>query len=66
MPPPCFNFSFLMIDEHRAMLFGGMQRSGERTNEAYVLDLSIMVRGKNNFNIISIDYFLFNKYTALV
>ena len=41
-PPPCFDFSFTMVDESHAVLFGGFSDSG-RTNDVYMLDLSRMV-----------------------
>lgn len=41
-PPPCSDFSFTMIDDHRAVLFGGM--SGQSyCNHTFVLDLQTMV-----------------------
>ena len=43
-PPPCSAFTLTMIDNHRAVLFGGWQ-GGHRSNDAYILDMSIMVRG---------------------
>ena len=42
-PPPCAVFSLTVIDNHRAILFGGMQ-AGCFSNDAYILDLSTMVR----------------------
>ena len=41
-PPPCHDFSFTMVDESHAVLFGGFSDSG-RTNDVYMLDLSRMV-----------------------
>ena len=41
-PPPCEYFSFTMVDESHAVLFGGSSDSG-RTNDVYMLDLSRMV-----------------------
>ena len=41
-PPPCSHFSFTMVDESHAVLFGGHSGSG-RTNDVYMLDLSRMV-----------------------
>ena len=41
-PPPCASFSLTMIDNHQAMLFGGMQ-AGNISNDAYTLDLATMV-----------------------
>ena len=44
-PPPCSAFSFTMIDDHHAVLFGGVQFDGGKkwTNDTYILDLKIMV-----------------------
>ena len=43
-PPPCSNFSLTMIDDHRAVLFGGQQPPGPTsTEEVYILDLTGMV-----------------------
>ena len=43
-PPPCSRFSLTMIDDHRAVLFGGQQPPGPRLNkEVYILDLTGMV-----------------------
>ena len=41
-PPPCQNFSFTMVDESHAVLFGGSSDS-RWTNDVYMLDLSRMV-----------------------
>ena len=41
-PPPCIYFSFTMVDESHAVLFGGYSDSG-LTNDVYMLDLSRMV-----------------------
>ena len=41
-PPPCQDFSFTMVDESHAVLFGGVSGSG-KTNDVYMLDLSRMV-----------------------
>ena len=41
-PPPCSHFSFTMVDESHAVLFGGISGSGF-TNDVYMLDLSRMV-----------------------
>ena len=41
-PPPCSDFSFTMVDEFHAVLFGGDSDSGD-TNDVYMLDLSRMV-----------------------
>ena len=48
-PPPCVSFSLTMIDNHRAVLFGGGQ-AGNRSNDAYTLDLATMVGILNYFN----------------
>ena len=42
-PPPCGNFSLTKIDDHRAVLFGGISPSEWSTNEVYILDLTGMV-----------------------
>ena len=42
-PPPCNYFSFTMVDDHRAVLFGGFQGGKRRTNDVYLLDLIFMV-----------------------
>ena len=43
-PPPCSKFSLTMIDDHRAVLFGGQIPPGARaTNDGYILDLTGMV-----------------------
>ena len=41
-PPPCFGFSLTMIDNHRAVLFGGIH-ADYKSNDAYILDLATMV-----------------------
>ena len=43
-PPPCSDFSFTMIDDHHAVLFGGVQSDDKLkcTNDVYILDLKIM------------------------
>ena len=40
-PPPCTSFSLTMIDDRRAVLFGGLQPPA--TKEVYILDLTGMV-----------------------
>ena len=43
-PPPCAGFSFTMIDDHHAVLFGGSHApEGKKSNDVYVVDLSRMV-----------------------
>ena len=42
-PPPCQDFSFTMVDESHAVLFGGDHSGSGRTNDVYMLDLSRMV-----------------------
>jgi hypothetical protein len=42
-PPPCRGFSLTMLDNHRAVLFGGSQPSGHKSNDVYILDLAQMV-----------------------
>ena len=41
-PPPCSSFSLTMIDDHRAVLFGGKTKP-RTTKEVYILDLTGMV-----------------------
>ena len=43
-PPPCAAFSFTMIDGHHAVLFGGYQTGIGKSNDAFILDLTTMVR----------------------
>ncbi|XP_064393168.1 uncharacterized protein LOC135340740 isoform X2 [Halichondria panicea] len=42
-PPPCSHFTFTMVDQHRAVLFGGIQ-SGRRgrLNEVYLFNFNTM------------------------
>ena len=42
-PPPCSNFSFTIVDDHRAVLFGGFQGGKGTTKDVYILDLRSMV-----------------------
>ena len=42
-PPPCEYFSFTMVDESHAVLFGGVHSGSGYTNDVYMLDLSRMV-----------------------
>ena len=42
-PPPCDSFSLTMIDDHQAVMFGGIH-SGGTSNDVYILDLTRMVR----------------------
>ena len=47
-PPPCSAFTFTMIDDNHAVLFGGFQAPGPKeTNDVYILDLARMVRTSN-------------------
>ena len=41
-PPTCAGFSLTMIDEERAVMFGGKDRR-DYLNDAYVLHMSTMV-----------------------
>ncbi len=41
-PPPCSDFSLTMIDLHRVVLFGGIQKCDGGT-DTYILDLPSMV-----------------------
>ena len=42
-PPPCSSLTLTMIDDHRAVLFGGRQPPGRSTKDGYILDLTGMV-----------------------
>ena len=42
-PPPCAGFSLTMIDEERAVMFGGEDRRDYILNDVYVLHMSTMV-----------------------
>ena len=41
--PPCSSFSFTMVNESHAVLFGGFHSGSGWTNDVYMLDLSRMV-----------------------
>ncbi|XP_064393790.1 uncharacterized protein LOC135341208 [Halichondria panicea] len=41
-PPPCSNFTFTMVDQNRAVLFGGYQSGRGGVNEVYLLDFRTM------------------------
>ena len=41
-PPPCSDFTLTMVDDHRAVLFGGIGGRGE-LKHLYVLDIARMV-----------------------
>ncbi|XP_064393791.1 kelch domain-containing protein 2-like [Halichondria panicea] len=42
-PPPCSSFTFTMVDQHRAVLFGGYQPGrDDRVNEVYLFDFRTM------------------------
>ncbi|XP_064393619.1 uncharacterized protein LOC135341072 isoform X2 [Halichondria panicea] len=40
-PPPCDDFTFTMMDQHRAVFFGGFQ-SDRRVNDVYLFDFRTM------------------------
>ncbi|XP_064393183.1 kelch domain-containing protein 2-like [Halichondria panicea] len=40
--PPCSNFTFTMVDQHRAVLFGGWQSGRSRVNDVYLFNFSTM------------------------
>ncbi len=42
-PPPCSSFTLTMIDEKRALLFGGYVPGRGKNNDIYLLDLKSMV-----------------------
>ncbi len=42
-PPPCVDFSFTRVDEHRVIVFGGFQPELGTTSDAYVLDMETWV-----------------------
>ena len=42
-PPPCRDFSFTMVDDSHAVLFGGYNLGSRFINDVYMLDLSRMV-----------------------
>ncbi|XP_064393440.1 uncharacterized protein LOC135340941 isoform X2 [Halichondria panicea] len=41
-PPPCSIFTFTMVDQHRAVLFGGSQSGRGRLNDVYLFDFRTM------------------------
>ena len=42
-PPPCSDFSFTTINDHQAVLFGGVQRGYQRVNDFYLMNFESMV-----------------------
>ncbi len=42
-PPPCSDFTFTMVDQHRAVLFGGFQHGRGGVNDVYLFDFRTMV-----------------------
>ena len=38
-PPPCVDFTFTMVDGHRAVLFGGYQPDTGTVADAYIIDM---------------------------
>ncbi len=42
-PPPLAGFSFTVLDDHRAILFGGVNHREEAVNDAFILDVRRMV-----------------------
>ena len=42
-PPPCAYFSLTMIDEERAVMFGGQDCNLKLLNGVYILHMSTMV-----------------------
>ena len=45
-PPPCSAFTFTKIDQHRAVLFGGVVHGYDTLNDVYILDFRNKVRDK--------------------
>ena len=43
VPSPRISFSFNLVDEHRAVLFGGYNENSGYLNDVYILDLDKMV-----------------------
>ena len=43
-PPPCSDFSFTMMDDNHAVLFGGYHSGKRKSNDVYIIDLTTMVR----------------------
>ena len=41
--PPCANFTFTMVDQHRAVLFGGSQPERNGVNDVYLFNFRDMV-----------------------
>ena len=50
-PPPCVDFSFLSIDNHRAVVFGGFQPDKGAVSETYVLDMASWVSDTCSLNV---------------
>ncbi len=42
-PPSCQGFTLTMVDQHRAVLFGGFQPGCGRVNDVYLFDFRTMV-----------------------
>ncbi len=42
VPPPCWGFSLINIDEHHGVMFGGIV-GGHCTNDVYYIDLLVWV-----------------------
>ena len=42
-PPPCAGFSLTMIDEERAVMFGGWNHKMKYFNDVYIVHMSTMV-----------------------
>ena len=42
-PPPCVDFSFTRVDEHRAVVFGGYQPEAGTVADTYILNMETWV-----------------------
>ncbi len=54
-PPPCVDFSFTRVDQHRAIAFGGFQPEMGTTSDAYMLDMETWVR---ILDLCSFDFYM--------
>ena len=43
-PPPCAGFTFTVVDDRRAVMFGGRNGEKGQMNDVYIIDLSTMVK----------------------
>ena len=42
-PPSCGGLTFTVVDDKRAVLFGGKNREQGRMNDVFIIDLSTLV-----------------------